>query len=674
MSVAGALLWKKCLSAGFLQLRTSDRLAPVLEIPERSCMRPVVMRAVCSRARSVFSGLLLLGSVTLASPQPVTNQPPARNITLQEVVDRVLEYNESVQMKMLEAEISRKTVKAEQGIFEPAVTSSLEHLDSKRPNNVQEQRALLTSELDERNNLYDGGLEFLSPIGSRFKLGVSLHELRNNLQQHPVVTTNIVPVEYETFIGVSVVQPLLKNFGVNATTVRIRLAAAASDLAFQDYRRQLMLTVGRAESAYWDLYLTQEQERISAESIAIADAVLVDNQNRLRVGRTSEMEVLQAEAGLSLRRARYNEARVKRIDGVSQLATLLSAPAVLSNLDLRAVDQPAVRELPLTYFDSYQQAFQLNPDYLARKITVNQETIRLGYARNQRLPQMDLKANLGYNGLGQTPGDSWDDVGHADFPVWSVGLEMRIPVTGGVRERNELAAAKLGQQRALLGLKEIEIQIGNALDSSMRKTRSYLDNVQSYRSVVEFHEQLLASQMDRLRVGRIDSFTVLETEEKLFDAKIAELQNMVDYQKAFLEMELVTGSTLLIRNLDITKPQLQARTAAYLKDRLSDAALEKYARDAAKDYREDLSPKSLTTRRALDVLHQEIQQQDIENQRQALEQLRNRVQQLDSGASTSPNPTTTPAPTATAAPTGTDSDMQRKAIELLRQRMQENQP
>ena len=199
----------------------------------------------------------------------------------------------------------------------------------------------------------------------------------------------------------------------------------------------------------------------------------------------------------------------------------------------------------------------------------------------------------------------------------------------------------------------------------MHKTRSYLDNVQSYDSVVEFHQQLLASQLDRLKVGRLDSRTVLETEEKLFEAKIAALENLIQYQKAYLEMELVTGTTLLVRNLDVTKPQLQARTAAYLKDRLSDVALEKYARAASKEYYEDLSPNSFTTRKALDVLHQEISAQDIEAQRKAVEVLRQRMQE------TGANPSETALPAAApGVPTPVDAT-QRKAVDLLRQRMQE---
>ncbi len=239
---------------------------------------PQVVFRVGATSRLGKAVALLFFVVLSATAQPGTNTPSARGLTLHEVVQRIIENNESVQMKMLEAEISRKTVAAEKGIFEPAVTSSVDRIDSQRPNNVQQARTLLSAEFDERNTLYNGGLEFLTPIGSRFKLGVSFRDLQNNLQKQGSAfnggNTNLNH-EYETFVGVSLVQPLLKNFGVTATTVRIRLAAAASDLAFQDYRRQLMLTVGRSESAYWDLYLTQEQERIATESVATAQFILV---------------------------------------------------------------------------------------------------------------------------------------------------------------------------------------------------------------------------------------------------------------------------------------------------------------------------------------------------------------------------------------------------------------
>src|SRR5262249_50744835 len=144
------------------------------------------------------------------------------------------------------------------------------------------------SQLNERNSIYSGGLEFLVPSGAKIQTGYTLRELNNNLQ-------HFAGGEFETFLGTSLVQPLLKNFGRAATMARIRLAALASDVAFHEYRRQLMVTLAQAEAAYWDLYLSQEQERISRESVGIAAKVLEDNKARSLVGKGSELEVLQAQ-------------------------------------------------------------------------------------------------------------------------------------------------------------------------------------------------------------------------------------------------------------------------------------------------------------------------------------------------------------------------------------------
>jgi outer membrane protein TolC len=240
-------------------------------------------------------------------------QEPSNNsaggLTVSELLLRVMRHNESIQMKMLEADVSQKAQQAEHGVFEPQVVSSLERVDSRRPNNTQQLFSLGLSgadQLNERNSIYSGGLEFLIPSGAKIQTGYTLRELNNNLQRG-------LGNEFETFVGASLVQPLLKNFGRAATMARMRLAALASDVAFQEYRRQLMLTLAQAEAGYWDLYLSQEQERISQESVGIAARILEDNKARSLVGKASELEVLQAQAGLSLRKSRQNEATLKVI-------------------------------------------------------------------------------------------------------------------------------------------------------------------------------------------------------------------------------------------------------------------------------------------------------------------------------------------------------------------------
>lgn len=62
----------------------------------------------------------------------------------------------------------------------------------------------------------------------------------------------------------------------------------------------------------------------------------------------------------------------------------------------------------------------------------------------------------------------------------------------------------------------------------------------------------------------IDSKTVLDTEEKFFQARMAHLENLIAYKKALLEFELVKGTTLIDRNVDLTKAQLQGLTEKLL--------------------------------------------------------------------------------------------------------------
>lgn len=419
-----------------------------LEAARQVIVTPRVGRPASNRhwMTALLVCVCFLAQLGIRTANGAASTNSSTDLTLRELLRRVIIHNESVQMKMLEAEISKKSQQAETGIFEPQVVGSFERVDSRRPNNTQQLLSLGFSgarQLNERNSLYSGGLEFLVPSGAKIQTGYTLRELDNNLQQ-------IKGNEFETFIGASVVQPLLKNFGPATTMVRIRLAALASDVAFEEYRRQLMLVLAQAEAAYWDLHLSQEQDRISRESVDLASKILTDNKVRSEVGKSSELEVLQAQAGLSLRQSRQNEAFLKVFEGANRVANFFSDASTKSSVSVRTTDKPDLAEVSPSLFDNFKVAYDRNPDYLIRKKQVSQEDLRIAYARNQRLPQFDLKGSYGFNGLGQSPGESHDNIGAADFPAWSVGVEMRVPLTGGIKEKREWEAAKLSKTRALL--------------------------------------------------------------------------------------------------------------------------------------------------------------------------------------------------------------------------------
>ena len=70
--------------------------------------------------------------------------------------------------------------------------------------------------------------------------------------------------------------------------------------------------------------------------------------------------------------------------------------------------------------------------------------------------------------------------------------------------------------------------------------------------------------MARLEVGKVESRKVLEVEADLFEAKNSLADALVQYQRALLETDLIRGSVLKARNLDLTQKELELRTASLL--------------------------------------------------------------------------------------------------------------
>ncbi|MBL9140128.1 MAG: TolC family protein [Verrucomicrobiales bacterium] len=488
------------------------------------------------------------------------------DLKLEELRQWVLERNENVHMRMLEVEISEKVYKAERGIFEPQVVGSVEHIDTDRPNNTQQQASLglfgpSTPVFLEENTLYNAGIEFLLPTGTRLRSGFTLRDLSNNLQYSGSGTNRtFTGPEYEIFVGATIVQPLLKNFGLGPTMAKIRLAALASEVAFQEYRRQLMLMLAQAESAYWELYLAQERARIAQDSVTLSGKILADNKARLEVGKAPELEVLQAEAGVSLRKARLNESRQRIFEVASRISNLYGRTPRQSPARPRASDEPVQLEYSANREDDILQAFASNPDFRMRQTQLEQEGIRVKYTRNQRLPQLDVRGSYGLNSLGRAVGEAWDDVDSQDYPAWSVAVEMRFPIGGGSKERNEHQAAKIAKERAQVAIREVETQVLNGIDSARRRLQLYAEDVQNYRSVSSFHERLLQTQLDRLAVGGIESVVVLETEEKLSEARTAVVEGLVLYRRSLLELELIRGTLLKARQIEVDRDQLRSAT------------------------------------------------------------------------------------------------------------------
>ncbi len=231
---------------------------------------------------------------------------------------------------------------------------------------------------------------------------------------------------------------------------------------------------------------------------------------------------------------------------------------------VHAADSPSSEPVRLSYTDSFSRAFEMNPEYIIQAKRVSEERLRAGVARHQQMPEFNFTASYGYNGLGLTPATSWNTIETGNYPSWSLGLELHIPLAGNIKGRADYGAAKLALQESVANLANLQTQIANAVNTAILKARGWQESIQSYQTVVHFNEDLLKTQAARANAGTIEPRRVLEVEADLFDARQSLADALVQYQRTLLELELAEGSVLQRRNADLTKEELHKETLALL--------------------------------------------------------------------------------------------------------------
>ncbi|MBW1765762.1 MAG: TolC family protein [Deltaproteobacteria bacterium] len=477
------------------------------------------------------------------------------SLSLRDFINLVREKNERIIYQQLESEISSEVVKNARSIFEPEFVSSFQHEKNRTKNTRKEALSQFAfsgsaAEYDERNNDYSAAIEGLVATGGRVSIGYTLRDISNSLQSPNME-------EFKSFLGVTFTQPLLKNGGKKATMANIHVAEVDQYIAFQTYRHEMMRVVANAASAYWELYLAQEEYKVRKESVRIAEQILKDNRERVKTGKMAETEVLEAEAGLAIRRSMESAAKQDIITAVNNVRSFISSSAAESMVGIVATDLLKIDRVEPDFDESLQKALKLRADYLSNKKKAEEEGIRMAYAENQRRPQLNLKTSYGFNGLGDSAGGAYPALDKEDmeYVSWSVGVELRVPLTGGIKSRSELKVARYRKKQALLGVRATEMALANSLDTSIWNVQSINEQVKNYRKAVDHNKRLLDVELTRLKAGKSDSRIVLEREEALNTTVQSELESHVNLKKAILEFEVAEGTLLKRYGIEIMEEE-----------------------------------------------------------------------------------------------------------------------
>ncbi len=473
-------------------------------------------------------------------------------LEVDKVIARVARSNPTIEDARLNWLISKSDAEVVEGGFHPDIVSTYSYAKYERQNDIETQG--ITQGINRsigRAEDASFGVEGLLYTGANYSVSYSLDESRTNYDNSTNFlgsrTRELQDPEYRAFVGLTLTQPLLKGTWAGAPKQNIKIAAYQSLIALHQYRQQLLEGVYDAELAYWSLVFAQDAYALLKKSVETAKTIYQDNNHRYKVGKTSENDLIEAKAGLALRQSELAEHEQKLNAAKKQLLLFLAYDSGKVN-DVVASDSflnqiSAAESVAILGHEMFEFALNVFPNYLLQKTEVEKEEIRVAYESNHAKPEVNLVVTYGQSGLGGSSSEARQAADTGDEDEWSIGLEMRVPITKK-RSSSRLKVAKLRLRQAEQRLGLIRTEITAALKSALKNQKVIEQRSKHVSSAVEIGERLLEVELTKMATGKSDVRKVYEVEESLLSAQMEEIETRLSYKKVNMQIGFV-GATLL---------------------------------------------------------------------------------------------------------------------------------
>jgi outer membrane protein TolC len=499
-----------------------------------------------------------------------TKPAQAEPLTLAEAIARSLENNLGLEIVRLEPQVADARLMAARAGFDPSFNTRAIYESIRNPQNTREFVAT-QSGLDqtdsgagrifsEDNWRFQSGIEGRTWYGTQYSLVYEMDRLRNTLNQ--TSPSSRFSPEYESFAGLRLTQPLLRDFGRNAQMVEMRVAARDRDIADLSLRKDMERTVSAVMKSYYALAFAQRDLSNKREAITLARTLAEQNERRVGEGVAPAIELQQARVAIAIREEAFLSAEHQRKESLNQLARELvgefdlNAPPRYQALDALPTQVPAIdRSVLMT------RAVESRAEYQQGLMEMEKQGLRIEYFRNQTWPRLDIVGSLGVNGLAGSSGRSASNAAEAEGASWSAGLVFSVPL-GNRASKADLAAAQAQRSQMIYALKRLEVDIGLEIDTALSRTETSRRRLDLTRQSLELAQQALVEENRRLEEGVGASDQVIAAQNEVTEARTRALAAQADVSRALVDLHLATGELLESQNIRTDNDASNASTNA----------------------------------------------------------------------------------------------------------------
>ncbi len=350
---------------------------------------------------------------------------------------------------------------------------------------------------------------------------------------------------YTSDLNFSLSQNLLRGAGRRAATHSIRLAEYNRQISEAQTKLEVIRTLAEVDRAYWRLYAAIRALEVVEQQYKVAQAQFDRAGRKERAGTGTEVDIVRAQSGLADRA----EQIIRAQNDVSLQERALKALLNIDGLDVDSAThlEPASPPDPVEYaFEAphlVRAALDNRMELLELELNLARDAANIAFAENQALPLVALQYTYGINGLGGTLDNSIDTLGRNNFESWSIGLNAEIPI-GNEQRKSSLAQSILTRLQTLATRDAREQAITREVYDAIDQLNSTWNRIIAAQQAVELNARVLEAEQRQFDVGRSTTTDVLDADVNLANARLSEIQAIVEYQVAQIDLAFATGTLL----------------------------------------------------------------------------------------------------------------------------------
>ncbi len=484
------------------------------------------------------------------------------DLDLQRAYEIALARNLDLQVGRYDLAVADTSIQGASGIFDPSFDMGADADYRESPAATQLDGALVSK---TRNTQYNLGISGLMPTGGSASIGLGTRRTATNSQFY------FLNPSWSTGLTARLNQPLLRNFGTLVTRSRIVVAQTSRDQAAETLKVQVIATLQQVEQAYWDFAAAKVLVEVKQQSLELAQKLLEETRERIRVGTSAPIDVVQSEASVATRNQDLILARNAQANSEDALKKVLGfqTPAEWA-VKIIAAEPYVFEPLDVDLASSIETALDKRPEILRQEMNLGITNLNVKLARNAVLPSLDLTGSYGFSGIGGTltiddpitgePSrvkggfdDSLDQIIDADYPNWGIGLALKVPLGNNDAKAN-LAQRRFEHHQNQTRLFALEQSITHDVRVAVRYLYDGAASVEAAEASKVLAERNVEAEQTKFANGLSTNFLVLQIQDDLANAQLSNLQARLNYRKAIVGYRVATGTLLDELGVDIADP------------------------------------------------------------------------------------------------------------------------